>query len=138
MKRSDIVNIIADWGKPEILDDVYCKNYQEWSDNLLFTLETEYGLKLVDCDGNEEPYEPEEGWDIYFAEQDKKDRARDFSIVIENDTTLSRGKQIAKKFLDGDTFEYLAKEHNVTIERIRQIVAKERHRYQKSLKLTKE
>lgn len=44
MKRSSVVELIAAWGKPEILQDVYSNNYKEWADNLLYTLETEIGI----------------------------------------------------------------------------------------------
>jgi len=44
MKRSEVVQIIADWGKPEIFMDVYAGNTLEWADNLLFTLESEIGM----------------------------------------------------------------------------------------------
>lgn len=44
MKRSQVVDIIASWAKPEILQDVYANNYHEWADNLLYTLETEANM----------------------------------------------------------------------------------------------
>ncbi len=44
MKRSEVVKLLANWAHPTILDDVYSNNYQEWADNLLYTLETEYGM----------------------------------------------------------------------------------------------
>jgi hypothetical protein len=44
MKRSEVVKLLANWAKPEILDDTYSKNYQEWADNLLHTLEKEVGM----------------------------------------------------------------------------------------------
>lgn len=44
MKRSTVVDIIASWAKPEILQDIYSNNTQEWADNLLYTLETEIGM----------------------------------------------------------------------------------------------
>ena len=77
------------------------------------------------------PYEPEEGWDTYFAEERKKDEARDFNVFFEKTPEWTKAMRIAQKFLDGKSFEELAKEYNVTRERIRQIVAKERRRYQK-------
>lgn len=44
IKRSRVVELIANWGKDEILNDVYCKNYEEWADNLLHVLESEVGM----------------------------------------------------------------------------------------------
>ena len=44
MKRSKVVEIIAAWGKEDILQDVYYKNYEEWADNLLYVLEDEIGM----------------------------------------------------------------------------------------------
>lgn len=39
MKRSEAIKILASWAKPEILSDVYSNNYEEWAENLLYTLE---------------------------------------------------------------------------------------------------
>ena len=44
MKRSEVVELIASWAKEEILDHVYYRNYEEWADNLLYTLEHEIGM----------------------------------------------------------------------------------------------
>ena len=44
MKRSDVVEIIAAWGRPEIFMDVYGGRTEEWADNLLYTLEHELGM----------------------------------------------------------------------------------------------
>lgn len=44
MKRSDVVSLIANWAKPEIFQDVYNGNVEEWADNLLYTLEHEVGI----------------------------------------------------------------------------------------------
>jgi len=44
MKRSKAVAIIADWGRPEVLQDMYSNNYEEWADNLLYVLEGELGI----------------------------------------------------------------------------------------------
>ena len=137
MKRSQVVDIIASWAKPEILQDVYANNYQEWADNFLHTLESELGFMRVEMYGEYErtieevPYEPEEGWDAWLEEQHKKDEARDFRVVATE--RQYRSQEIAQQFLHGKSFEQLAEQHNVTRERIRQIVAKERRRYQKSL-----
>jgi Mor family transcriptional regulator len=138
MKRSLLVDIIAGWASPEILHDVYSNNYKEWADNFLHTLENELGFKRVEVLRDdytsayleEVPYEPEEGWDAYFAEADKKDNARDFYII--EGSTLRSG-EIARAFLNGKSFEELADEYNVTRERIRQIVAKQRRRYQRHI-----
>jgi len=146
MKRSQLIDIIAGWASPEILHDVYSNNYKEWADNFLHTLENELGFKRVvdkdyGYDGSqieEVPYEPEEGWDAYFAEQDKKDNARDFEIIpLKNiytgEIVTSRSIEISEKFLAGKSFEELANEYTVTRERIRQIVAKQRRRYQRHI-----
>lgn len=137
MKRSHVLDIIASWAKPEILQDVYANNYQEWADNFLHTLESELGFMRVEMYGEYErtieevPYEPEEGWDAWLEERDRKDQARDFKVV---DTERQcRSQEIAQQFLHGKSFEQLAEQHKVTRERIRQIVAKERRHYQKSL-----
>lgn len=45
-KRKQTVDIIANWAKPEILQDVYNNNYVDWADNLLYTLESEYKIKF--------------------------------------------------------------------------------------------
>ncbi len=45
MKRSEVIKLLANWAHPTILSDVYSNNYQEWADNLLYTLETEYGMQ---------------------------------------------------------------------------------------------
>jgi hypothetical protein len=44
MKRSSVVDIIASWAEPEILQDVYANNTKEWADNLLDVLENEIGI----------------------------------------------------------------------------------------------
>lgn len=46
MIRQDIIDLIADWAKPEILSDMYANNYREWADNLLYALEIEYNVIL--------------------------------------------------------------------------------------------
>lgn len=138
MKRSEVLDIIAAWAKPEILQDVYANNYTEWADNFLHTLELELGFKRVheyDSDESsleEVPYEPEEGWDAWFEEQDRKDQARDFKVFSDGKTWY-RSQSIALDFLQGKSFEEIAKCYNVTRERVRQCVAKERRCYQKSL-----
>lgn len=81
-------------------------------------------------------WEPEEEWDAYLEAQDLKDQARDFQVMVEVNSltgkhTTSRSKDVAQKFLEGKSFEELAQEYNVTRERIRQIVAKERRKYEK-------
>jgi DNA-directed RNA polymerase specialized sigma24 family protein len=81
-------------------------------------------------------WEPEEGWDAYFAEQEKKDQARDFQVIarvnhITGEYTTTVGMKMAQTFLEGKSFEEIAQEYNVTRERIRQIVNKQRRRYQK-------
>lgn len=65
-----------------------------------------------------------------------KDQARDFQVIVEVSSltgthATNRSKDIAQKFLEGKSFEELAQEYNVTRERIRQIVAKERRKYKK-------
>lgn len=86
----------------------------------------EIGMHLVDDQYGVTGFEPEEGWDVYLAEQDRKAELRDFKVIP--DTT--RGTKIAQQFLDGKDFLELANEYNVTIERIRQIVCKYRKKYQ--------
>lgn len=44
MKREQVVSIIEAWVKPEIFNDVYNGNVNEWADNLLYVLETECGM----------------------------------------------------------------------------------------------
>jgi len=88
-----------------------------------------HGMRLVDEDGVEMPYEPEEGWDAWINQQEQIETARDFIIVAGQS---ERTKQIAQAFLDGRTFEELAANYNVTRERIRQIVGKARRAYQRA------
>lgn len=107
-----------------------CSTQEEMLDHILIDLENE-GFKLVDEKDQVIQWEPEEGWDAYFAEQDRKERLRDFKIY---DTSIRRGS-IAQAFLDGKDFEELAEEWNVTIERIRQIVCKARRLYNANNKL---
>jgi len=149
MKRSEVVGVI---GKvlvfgPEGLTKDKQEKYKDMnlSEIILSELES-IGFRLVEYkdygyDGSqieEIPYEPEEGWDAYFAEQDKKDKARDFEIVpLKNiytgEIVTSRSIEISEKFLAGKSFEELANEYTVTRERIRQIVAKQRRRYQRHI-----
>lgn len=136
MKRSEVISeiksIIATcWPTQptiltaeQVLDKVEALGFQrvEEGDDYCFTL----------------AYEPEEGWEQWLFKADKTDTARDFQIVLRKniytqEMYLHRGGEIAQKFLDGKSFEELAKEYVVTRERIRQIVAKERRRYKKSL-----
>lgn len=88
------------------------------------------GLSYVDDSGEKTMYEPEEGWDAWIAEEDRKDNLRDFQIV---EGATERGQDIAGRFLKGESFEEIAEHYNVTRERIRQIVHKERRRYFRSL-----
>lgn len=106
---------------------------QEEADLILQFIE-KAGMHLVDDSGESVSYEPEEGWDAWIEAQDLKDQARDFQVVVEVNSftgkcTTNRSKDIAQKFLEGKSFEELAHEYNVTRERIRQIVAKERRKY---------
>ena len=144
MKRSEVLDIIAAWAKPEILQDVYANNYTEWADNFLHTLESELGFMRVEMYGEYErtieevPYEPEEGWDAWLEEQDRKDQARDFKVVdyvnmFSGKLDVKPSMVIAQEFLEGASFDELAQKHNLTRERIRQFVCKQRRRYQKSL-----
>lgn len=131
MKRSKVIEILSSWGKPEILQDIYHNNYTEWADNLLYTLENEFNLKIIGDDGYEIPYEPEGGWDKYFESQALKDEARDFEIVSKLNNINSKRVEIVKKFLEGASTEELSFEYEVTRERIRQIINKERIIYQR-------
>lgn len=109
---------------------------KEIANDILTHLES-LGFALVETYGDYEkftdvvPYEPEEGWDAWLEEQHKKDQARDFKVHVDQDEVWGRSKQIALEFLEGKSFEELAEQYNVTRERIRRIVAKERRRYQK-------
>lgn len=133
MKRSEVISeiksIIATCGPTQptiltaeqVLNKVEALGFQrvEESDDYCFTL----------------AYEPEEGWDTWLLEEKKKDTARDFTVTLtsaqkENKTPLYRSQAVAQEFLDGKSFEELAKQYNVTRERIRQIVHKERRRFQ--------
>jgi len=140
MKRSDVLKsleqMLYSTGAYSAPVDYYLDR-EELAKEILETIE-ELGFKRVvdkeygydDSQIEEVPYEPEEGWDAYFAEQDRKDNARDFYIV--HGATMRSG-EIARAFLNGKSFEELAKEYNVTRERIRQIVAKQRRRYQRHI-----
>jgi hypothetical protein len=83
------------------------------------------------------PWEPEEGWDIYLQKQDEKAEARDFHIAprlnpYKNtyDYEMTTPMIIANRYLWGESIKDLANAYNVPRERIRQIIAKERRRYQ--------
>jgi len=131
MKRSEIIreikSIIATCGPTQPTIDTAIQ--------VLDRIE-KLGFRLVEVkdygyDGSELeaiPYEPEEGWDAYFAEQDRKEQLRDFKVV---NFLTERVATIANKFLQGQSFEELAQEYTVTRERIRQIVAKARRAYQR-------
>lgn len=70
MKRSKAVEIIASWAKPEILQDVYSNNFEEWADNLLYTLETDLKMKGPSVLGYcKFDYQAIHGWD---EENEKK------------------------------------------------------------------
>ncbi len=138
MKRSDVLDIID-----EILIDHQLPVLQGISKEILSKLES-LGFARVETYGDDEkytevvPYEPEEGWDAYFAEQDKKEQARDFQVVarvnpITGEYTTTVGMKMAQTFLEGKSFEEIAQEYNVTRERVRQMVAKQRRRYQRAM-----
>jgi hypothetical protein len=134
MKRSLILNHISNDLKDIIQENYIDEKGYEWCANLILLKLEELGFARVES--REEytaviPYEPEEGWEAWIEEQDKKDEARDFKVYAEENGSWNRSKQVALDFLQGKSFEELAKEYNVTRERIRQIVAKERRRYQK-------
>lgn len=141
MKRSEVLKLI------EGLYNLEMQNFPKenppdiFAENLLCHLE-ELGFARVETYGDDEkytevvPYEPEEGWDAYFAEQEKKDQARDFQVItrinhITGEYTTTLGMKMAQTFLEGKSFEEIAQEYNVTRERVRQMVAKQRRRYQK-------
>lgn len=109
-------------------------SYEGLAEEFLSIFET-MDFSLVDESGEKTIYEPEEGWDAYLAEEDRKDNLRDFTIV---EGCTVRGHDIAERFLKGETFEEIAQHYNVTRERIRQIVAKERRRYFRSIELNPE
>lgn len=122
MKRSEMVQLIVDSVYKHSGEDLELT--KEEASNVLNDLHSA-GLRLTN-EFTEIEYEPEEGWDKWIEEQDKKDQARDFQIV--NGLT-DRAKDIAEKFLSGKSFEEIAQEYNVTRERIRQIVYKARRKF---------
>lgn len=132
MKRSEVLDIIDG-----ILIDHQLPVLQGISKEILSKLES-IGFQRVEkiedyC--STLAYEPEEGWDTWLLEEEKKDTARDFTVTLtsaqkENKNSLYRSQVVAQEFLDGKSFEELAKQYNVTRERIRQIVGKERRRFQ--------
>ncbi len=85
------------------------------------------GMQLV-SDNEAQMWEPEEGWNAWLVEQERKDTARDFEIPEHDE---SRSASIARAFLAGYSFEALAQDYNVTRERIRQIVCRNRRLYKK-------
>jgi DNA-directed RNA polymerase sigma subunit (sigma70/sigma32) len=99
---------------------------EEISETVLKAME-KAGMRLVDDFNEAVPFEPEEGWEAYFLEQEKQENARDF--VIPTDAPFRSSRKIAQAFLDGATFEEIAKVHNITRERVRQVVAKYRKDY---------
>jgi hypothetical protein len=125
MKRSEVVNRISDNVLSSFFPSLSLQHKNLIADCMLAEVE-KLGMCLCDEDGRV-PYEPEEGWDAYFTEQDRKDHLRDFSVT----TDVTRGSKVAQQFLDGKEFDELADEHNVTRERIRQIVCKYRKKYLK-------
>lgn len=122
MKRSEMVQLIVDSVYKHSGEDLELT--KEEASNVLNDLHSA-GLRLTN-EFTEIEYEPEEGWDKWIEEQDKKDQARDFQIV---DGLTDRAKDIAEKFLSGKSFEEIAQEYNVTRERIRQIVDKARRKF---------
>lgn len=122
MKRSEMVQLIVDSVYKHGGEDLELT--KEEASSVLDDLHAA-GLRLTN-EFAEIEYEPEEGWDKWIEEQDKKDQARDFQIV--NGLT-DRAKDIAEKFLSGKSFEEIAQEYNVTRERIRQIVGKARRKF---------
>ena len=140
MKRSEVVHRISDNVLSSFLPDWTLNSKNLLADVILTEIE-KLGFKLTETYGDgfeselhEVPYEPEIGWEAWIIEQDKKDTARDFTVVltpmqIEGKQEWFRSQLIAQAFLQGRSFEELAKDYNVTRERIRQIVCKERRRY---------
>lgn len=140
MKRSQVIESIVynclSWdgldtsGVPasEIANDVLTH-----IEKLGFKLVEEYQNKYDGSYFHEVPYEPEEGWDAWLEEQHKKDEARDFEVRLKHGQKsihdFDKSQTVANLFLNGWSFEQLAQEYNVTRERIRQIVAKERRRF---------
>lgn len=132
IKRSDMVKLMVDaficYQENEGIKDLY-----PLMDKVLKTCEEE-GMYLVDDEYGVTGYEPEEGWDAWLEEQYRKEEARDFQVIEEinrhtGKPITSRSKEAAKSFLQGKSFEELAKEENITRERVIQIVAKERCKY---------
>jgi len=125
MKRSELIDHIVSLVYAETCADFIMDTDE--AERVLTRLEA-LGIRLVDSDGQETPYEPEEGWDKWLELQDAQDQKRDFRVV---NFLTERTASIAQQFLHGASFEQLASQHNVTRERIRQIVAKARRAYQK-------
>lgn len=137
MKRSQVIEHIGkillygysgmDKDKQELYKD------DSLAEIILKELET-LNIKLVDEEGYITSYEPEEGWERWIEEQDKIDQARDFQVIVDANRytgkySISRGAKIAQDFLEGQSFEELSDKYNITRERVRQIVAKYRRRY---------
>jgi uncharacterized protein (DUF433 family) len=124
MKRSEVVKLIANWAKPEILNDVYSHDYQEWADNLLHTLTEEYGLFGPDSIPNEDGtitsfFEPEEGWDEYlrFKEPPRTLPTSSINRYL-GKPTVSRRHEMAIMWNNGSTIEDIAAKFNVTRTRV--------------------
>jgi len=122
VKRSEMVEIIGNVIFNCSMED----SVEEISETVLKAME-KAGMRLVDDFNEAVPFEPEEGWEAYFLEQEKQENARDF--VIPTDAPFRSSRKIAQAFLDGATFEEIAKVHNITRERVRQVVAKYRKDY---------
>lgn len=130
MKRSHALVLIANQleflqGNFEGFKLKFTEKQVNAADVILTTLENA-GMKLVDDYNEATSWEPEEGWDKYFEEQEKRESVRDFKV-----TGTSRKDNMAQAFLDGDSFQEIALYYNVTVERVRQCVWKVRRKYQK-------
>lgn len=133
MKRSEVLDIIdgilIDHELP-VLEGI-SKEILSKLESIGFRLTEEIDYGHVGSELQVKPYDPEEGWEAWLEEQDKKDQARDFKVYSDG-SSWKRSQSIALDFLQGKSFEEIAEYYNVTRERVRQCVAKERRRYQKS------
>lgn len=144
MKRSEMQMIIL--RALAELDVMYPDGYgyEEQAEHVLKAVEAA-GMRRVDESDDYAyvlPWEPEEGWDAYAEAQDRIGEARDFQVVprinqYTGERYITRSQPIAELFLQGKSFEEIASLYNVTRERVRQCVAKERRRYQIQLERKK-
>jgi hypothetical protein len=132
MKRSEVLNKISDNVLINFFPTMLQIERNLIADAVLTEVE-KLGMKLTNLDGEVEPHEPEEGWDAYFAEQERKELQRDFKIILHENEFKTTCYNMAELFLDGYSIEAIAQDYNVTRERVKQCIAKVRKRYQRSI-----